>query len=1036
MRVAEIRRLDELHTRATELAIDAELAAGRHGEVIGGLETLRAEHPLNERFLAQQMLALYRAGRQSEALEAYRRARRTLGEEVGLEPTPELRHLHDQVLAQDPALDVPPPTVEIPVQLEGGSPLLAGRERELRWLRERWKEARPGRSRVALVVGPSGIGKTRLAAELAAEVHRSGGIVLYAAGSGGLRAVRGAGESERPTLLVLDDAEDAPPSVLEATALLGRQPRRVPLLILVLRRGEGGPPALADLERAARSERLPLDRLRVDAAAEIAALYAPADGIAMPVAALMAESNGIPVRVHRVASAWAQALATERLDAKVSGATGERQLGATQTELAGGIADLQAARERTHLYRVSEPIDPSAPEVCPFRGLAPFDAVHAEYFFGRERLIAGLVARLVGSTRLAVFGPSGSGKSSVVRAGLLPALADGVLPGSERWRQTLMRPGEHPLAELGRALASLAAGGDGDDPVAAALASLAPDERLVLAVDQFEELFTACRDEGERAAFAEALVTAAADPDQRAVVVLAIRADFYGRCADYRALAAQISANQLLVGPMTREELRRAIELPARRAGLRVEPGLVSELVDDVADQPGGLPLLSTALLELWQERSARTLRQASYAASGAVSGAVARLAERAYRRLTEPQRERARAILLRLADAEEAALVRRRVALSELEAERDADAAEALAVLTESRLVTVDEDTVEVAHEALLREWPRLRGWLEDDAEGRRLHQHLIHAAAEWQASERDPAELYRGARLASALDWAASHDPELNELEREFLDESRAASEREAERQRRTNRRLRTLLAGVGVLLAAALVAGVIALSERQGARDAATAETAQRLGAQALTEDRLDRALMLANTGVALDDSLATRSSLLSTLLRSPAALGVLSGDAGTTQALALSPDGSTLAVGDGQGRVTVFDTETRRQIGDHQLPGEPWSLAFDPRGDALAIPDEQHARAHEGVPADRRPEHSAGEEPSRSAPIRPPPDRRTSPPPSTPRTGEAWWSAIRPGISTTRCRCSCGVSTPAPAPRSDRPSASPRSPPRSR
>ena len=940
--LAEIRRLDELHTRATELAIDAELAAGRHGEVIGGLETLRAEHPLNERFLAQQMLALYRAGRQSEALEAYRRARRTLGEEVGLEPTPELRHLHDQVLAQDPALDLPPPTVEIPVQLEGGSPLLAGRERELRWLRERWKEARPGRSRVALVVGPSGIGKTRLAAELAAEVHRSGGIVLYAAGSGGLRAVRGAGESERPTLLVLDDAEDAPPSVLEATALLGRQPRRVPLLILVLRRGEGGPPALADLERAARSERLPLDRLRVDAAAEIAALYAPADGIAMPVAALMAESNGIPVRVHRVASAWAQALATERLDAKVSGATGERELGATQTELAGGIADLQAARERTHLYRVSEPIDPSAPEVCPFRGLAPFDAVHAEYFFGRERLIAGLVARLVGSTRLAVFGPSGSGKSSVVRAGLLPALADGVLPGSERWRQTLMRPGEHPLAELGRALASLAAGGDGDDPVAAALASLAPDERLVLAVDQFEELFTACRDEGERAAFADALVTAAADPDQRAVVVLAIRADFYGRCADYRALAAQISANQLLVGPMTREELRRAIELPAQRAGLRVEPGLVSELVDDVADQPGGLPLLSTALLELWQERSARTLRRASYAASGAVSGAVARLAERAYRRLTEPQRERARAILLRLADAEEAALVRRRVALAELETERDPEAAAALAVLTESRLVTVDEDTVEVAHEALLREWPRLRDWLADDAEGRRLHQHLIHAAAEWQTSDRDPAELYRGSRLASALDWGSSHEPELNELEREFLQESRAASERDAERQRRTNRRLRTLLAGVGVLLAAALVAGVIALSERQGARSAATSETAQRLGAEALTEDRLDEALMLANTGVALDDSLATRSSLLSTLLRSPAALGVLSGDAGATQALALSPDGSTLAAGDGQGRVIVFDTETRRQIGDHQLPGEAWSLAFDPRGNALAIP----------------------------------------------------------------------------------------------
>ena len=161
--------------------------------------------------------------------------------------------------------------------------------------------------------------------------------------------------------------------------------------------------------------------------------------------------------------------------------------------------------------------------------------------------------------------------------------------------------------------------------------------------------------------------------------------------------------------------------------------------------------------------------------------------------------------MLLRLAgdDEEAEALVRRRVPLDELELERDEPAARALAVLTESRLLTVDEGAVEVAHEALLREWPRLRGWLEADAEGRRLHHHLIAASQEWRDSGRDPAELYRGARLAAALDWAAEHDPELNELEREFLEASRVASEREAERQRRTNRRLRLLLAGVGVLL-----------------------------------------------------------------------------------------------------------------------------------------------------------------------------------------------------------------------------------------
>ena len=949
----EIRRLEELYLHTIELDIDAELAAGRNAEVLGRLEALIAEYPLREHFHAQRMLAFYRAGRQSEAIEAYREAHRALVAEIGAEPGPELRNLQDALMRQDPVLDARPPALELPRQLEGGSPLLAGRDHELRWLRKRWREAEAGTCWIALVSGPHGIGKTRLVAELATEVQQGGGEVLYAAGSGSpeatLATIRTAAEGDLPTLLVVDDADDAAPAVLDAAAALETRHRDTPSLLLVLHRDELGPPVFADAV-----QRLVLRPLRVEAAGGIAELYAPADGIAMPLETLMAESDGVPLRVHWAASAWAQAQAAEQLEAAADQAAVEQGgLRAARAKVAGGVVGLQAVRERTSLYMVAEPPDPTESEVCPFRGLAPFDSAHAEYFFGRERLVADLVARLVDSTVIAVVGPSGSGKSSLIRAGLLPALADGVLPGSERWRQLVMRPGERPVAELRRALHRTAAGGTGadDEPLGSALDGLRSGERLALAVDQLEEIFTACRDEGERTAFADALVALADDTDRRVVVMLVIRGDFYGRCAAYAELSARISANNVLVGPMRREELRRAIELPAKRAGLRVEPSLVSALVGDVAEEPGGLPLLSTTLVELWEKRGGRSLRRATYEASGGVSGAVARLAERAYLRLTEPQRERVRRILLRLVDAEEPEPVRRRVPLSELEVERDQEAATALAVLTESRLITADEGIVEVAHEALLREWPRLRAWLAEDIEGRRLHQHLIHAAGEWGGSGQDPAELYRGARLASALDWAASHDPELNELERAFLDESQSASERDAERQRRVNRRLRSLLAGVGVLLAAAVVAGVIAISERQGARNTATVADAERLGAEALNEERLGDALRLANAGIALDDSVTTRSNLLSTLLRSPAALGVLN-VGGEPTSIALSPNGGTLAVAGIDGTVLLFDTATRELIGDHQAPGPVWSVAFDPRGESLALAGGDGAELFEG------------------------------------------------------------------------------------
>ena len=638
--------------------------------------------------------------------------------------------------------------------------------------------------------------------------------------------------------------------------------------------------------------------------------------------------------------------ASRRLvDVASRAAAGRSDLGEIEAELTGKVVDLQLAREQAQaLVGPHTPARLATEGVCPFKGLASFEPVDADYFFGRERLVAELVARLVGAGFLGIVGPSGSGKSSVLRAGLLPALAGGVLPGSEGWRRLLLRPGERPMEELRRVLVSGA-----KDPLAEALDALPGESRLLLAVDQLEELFTACRSHVERTAFADTLAGAANDPDGRAIVVVALRADFYGRFAAYPGLAELLGGNQVLVGPMQASELRRAVELPASRVGLRVERELTDALVDDVEGEPGALPLLSTALLELWQKREDDALVLATYRESGGVHGAVARLAESTYARIPDGQKPIVRALMLRLVGEDEGDVpVRRRTPLAELDLERSEDAAAVLATLADSRLVTVGEGSVEVAHEALLSEWPRLREWIEEDSEGRRLRRHITHAAAEWDAAGRDQGELYRGPRLAAALDWSADHAFELNELERRFVTESRELSEQETKKARRTNRRLRGLLAGVGVLLVASVAGGIFALIQRSQARDAETAQLAQRLGAQALVEEDLDLALLLARQAVAIDDSAQTRSYLFAALRRSPAVIAIMHGNRSYLRAAAISPDGGTVAtIGHGTGLV-LHDARTFERIGEPLPHYEAESLAFGSDGRVLAIGGDSYVR----------------------------------------------------------------------------------------
>ena len=363
---------------------------------------------------------------------------------------------------------------------------------------------------------------------------------------------------------------------------------------------------------------------------------------------------------------------------------------------------------------------------------------------------------------------------------------------------------------------------------------------------------------------------------------------------------------------------------------MHVEAELVDALLADVDGEPGALPLLSTTLLELWQQRDGRRLTLRAYERSGGVRGAVARLAEGAYERLDPAQRVAARQILLRLAGEGD---VRVRAPIADL----PGDARDVLSLLADDRLITVGDGEAEVAHEALLREWPRLRAWLDADADGRRVHRHLTDAARDWHDGGRDAGELYRGSRLVAAAEWAAAHDDELNTTEREFLTQSHAAGQR-------SQRRLRAVLAGVAALLVLAVVAGLIAVGQRSTARDRATAADALRLGSRALAETDLDRAVLLARQGVALDDTVQTRGNLLAALMKIPAALGILPSDGEAIATVELSPDERTIAAGTTSNKVLLFDTRTRQRLATLELtPGYAFitDLAFSPDGGHLAV-----------------------------------------------------------------------------------------------
>ena len=561
--------------------------------------------------------------------------------------------------------------------------------------------------------------------------------------------------------------------------------------------------------------------------------------------------------------------------------------------------------------------DPST--TCPYPGLVHYDVDDADLFFGRDADVAACVRRLADAGVVTVIGPSGSGKSSLVRAGIAATLR------RERERVVVITPGAHPMDALTWS------------------STLGPAP--VLVVDQCEEVMTLCHDSDERARFFAALVAHA----EHAPLVVAMRADRMGDVSSHPEFARLVERSLHLLGAMDDSELRAAIEGPAHQAGLLLEAGLVDLLARDVEREPGALPLLSHALRSAWERREGQTLTVAGYRESGGISGAVAQSAEEIYEQTPAEQRRILRDLLLRLvAPSAEGELVPARVPRRLLATDQEHE--RLIELLVAARLVTSDDGTVELAHEALARAWPRLRGWLDDDVEGQRILRHLAMAADTWDAMARPDSELYRGVRLAQALDWRDQAHPDLTPTEQTFLDTSRNVAEAErhtaetrAQHQTRINRRLRTLLTCVALLLVVALVAGGIALDERGDARAQARVADAARLATQAGAQPLEQRslALLLAIEARRLDASDATDGALWTALATVPPGIERLLPVDGLNGVAAVSPDQRLIAAPVDDGDVRIVDFATGRTL--RTLQGGGAGLlnvtAFSPDGGLL-------------------------------------------------------------------------------------------------
>ena len=921
--LAESSKLDDLRLAAQEERIEGLLGSGQTGRAVGEAEALVARHPLRERPWGQLLLALYREGRQADALAAFQRAREILADELGIDPSPELARLHERILGQDASLDL------------RGEPLRGYR------LMEKIGE------------GPAGVVfrglQPRVERDVAVKVlhHR-----LVSEGAFVRRfepEAQAVAALEHPHIVPLFDYWREPDGAYVVTRYM-----------------RGG--SLRALEE--RGEPLPPDR-RATIVRQVASALA------------FAHRQGVAHGNVRTSNVLFDAEANSYLgDFRIgvgAPATIEddlEQLDAIARRLVGDVPGIlgwleagDGASGAAALVEALLPGKPWAREALvggtdarnPYKGLRPFGEADAADFFGRGELVDRLIGRLnergPESRFLSVVGPSGSGKSSVVRAGLVPAIRAGALADDASVLVGELFPGTHPFDELEAALLRLSARPipqlrdrleEGSRGLLEVVADAFPEEsEIVVVVDQFEEVFTLTRDDREREAFLEALRVATVDPASRIRVIVTLRADFFDRPLATPRFGELLGRRTETVTPLTPDELEQAIRGPADRVGVPPEPGLVAEIVADVVNQPGALPLLQYALTELFERREDERLRLEPYVAMGGVAGAVSARADRLYEASGPEGRRAIRQVLLRLVTLGEGRQdTRRRVARSELDVlDVDPEAVDGVLeaygrhrLLTFDREPTTREPTVEIAHEALLRSWSRLRTWIDEAREGLRLERQVAQAGAEWRAADRDRSFLLRGARLDQASVWAESTDLAVGSPEREFLktsvehrDEERTAEEERRAREDRVERRSRSRLrALVGVLTAAALVASaltVIAVGQSNRAQRTAREARAQALASAATASLDVDpqRSILLALQAIhaTRDDGIALSEAQEALHQGIQADRLLFTIEHQSTANVAWSPDGRLFATGGTAGglgtkEAVLWDARTGEEV----------------------------------------------------------------------------------------------------------------------